>query len=275
MTVLLIRLAGPLQSWGSSSRFNQRGTEPFPTKSGVVGMIASALGMSRSESLERFEGLRFGVRADQPGSITSDFQTAHNDAGHSMPLSYRYYLQDSVFLAALESKDADELDEYRQALLRPYFQLFLGRRSCPPDGPIITRIVDASLEDALASAPWCATRSYQRWVRKNSRWYPSLLSGEMVVEPDGNHNEGSFADTLSDEPVSFDPRRRMWTSRRMVRLNQTVTFVPQEDCDAKDDFTADVNNMSKGSRAASPLGSRMEGDFFDVVAQSSKEKGGS
>ena len=42
MSVLLIRLKGPMQSWGSRSRFSLRSTEPYPTKSGVIGMIAAA-----------------------------------------------------------------------------------------------------------------------------------------------------------------------------------------------------------------------------------------
>ena len=42
--VLVLRLAGPLQSWGSSSRFTRRSTEAFPTKSGIVGLLAAAQG---------------------------------------------------------------------------------------------------------------------------------------------------------------------------------------------------------------------------------------
>ena len=40
MATLLLRLAAPLQAWGSSSKFNIRTTEREPTKSGVIGMIA-------------------------------------------------------------------------------------------------------------------------------------------------------------------------------------------------------------------------------------------
>ena len=53
MAVLLLKLAGPLQSWGSSSRFTERGTEHEPTKSGVVGLLAAALACV-SISQERF-----------------------------------------------------------------------------------------------------------------------------------------------------------------------------------------------------------------------------
>ena len=43
MATLLLRLAAPLQAWGSGSKFNIRLTEREPTKSGVVGMIAAAM----------------------------------------------------------------------------------------------------------------------------------------------------------------------------------------------------------------------------------------
>ena len=37
MATLLLRLAAPLQSWGSDSKFETRKTDREPTKSGVVG----------------------------------------------------------------------------------------------------------------------------------------------------------------------------------------------------------------------------------------------
>ena len=42
MSVLLLQLAGPLQSWGAASRFARRSTENAPTKSGLVGLLAAA-----------------------------------------------------------------------------------------------------------------------------------------------------------------------------------------------------------------------------------------
>lgn len=52
MSVLLLQLAGPLQSWGDSSRFVRRETRNEPTKSGVIGMLASAQGRTREDSIE-------------------------------------------------------------------------------------------------------------------------------------------------------------------------------------------------------------------------------
>ena len=115
MATLLLRLAAPLQSWGSDSKFETRKTDREPTKSGVVGLLAAALGLRRddTEGLARLNGLRFAVRADQEGSLLVDFHTAKSrDTSY---VTYRHYLQDAVFLAGLESED--------EALLRELWQL--------------------------------------------------------------------------------------------------------------------------------------------------------
>ena len=97
MATLLLRLAAPLQSWGSDSKFETRKTDREPTKSGVVGLLAAALGLRRddTEGLARLNGLRFAVRADQEGSLLVDFHTAKSrDTSY---VTYRHYLQDAVF----------------------------------------------------------------------------------------------------------------------------------------------------------------------------------
>ncbi|MDE5757234.1 MAG: type I-E CRISPR-associated protein Cas5/CasD, partial [Allobaculum sp.] len=100
MPTLLLRLAGPLQSWGTDSRFETRRTEKMPTKSGVIGMIASALGRNREENVFDLNELQFGVRIDQPGTIITDFHTAKKDSKTSY-ITKRYYLSDAVFLVGL------------------------------------------------------------------------------------------------------------------------------------------------------------------------------
>lgn len=220
MSVLLIRLAAPLQSWGSKSRFSIRGTESQPTKSGVIGMLTAALGMPRTASLARFDGLRFGVRADQPGVLLDDFQTAHNDDGDSMPLSHRHYLADAVFLAGLEDASEhghDRLSAYADALRAPYYPLYLGRRSCPPDGPVRAWVVDDTLENALRTTPWQATARHQAWSLRTARRFPQRLEAEILVEPNGSRQDFDVV-MLNDAPKSFDPRHREWAPRAMARL---------------------------------------------------------
>ena len=71
MGTLLLRLAAPLQSWGEDSKFETRRTRREPTKSGVIGLLAAALGRRRDEPLDDLRGLRFAVRVDQEGDCAS------------------------------------------------------------------------------------------------------------------------------------------------------------------------------------------------------------
>ncbi|MFC0530336.1 type I-E CRISPR-associated protein Cas5/CasD [Phytohabitans kaempferiae] len=213
MSVLLLRLAGPLQAWGSSSRFARRGTEVAPTKSGVIGLLAAAKGVRRTEPLTELLGLEFGVRLDQPGQILRDFQTARSlDGRQSAPLTYRFYLSDAVFLAAV-SGERELLHGLAEALNRPQFPLYLGRRSCPPVGPINLGVHDETLDDALKQWPWLA-----------AKWYRRKASHMVQLEIIRDARPGEpVTETMPDEPVSFDPAHRQHTWRSVVRLPVPVS----------------------------------------------------
>ena len=64
MNTLLLRLSGPMQSWGVQSRFGVRDTGLEPSKSGVIGLVCAAMGIPRSDdsSLAEVSRLRFGVQ---------------------------------------------------------------------------------------------------------------------------------------------------------------------------------------------------------------------
>ena len=74
MSTLLLRLAGPMQSWGTDSKFDVRRTQREPSKSGVIGLIAAALGIPRQdqEILHTLVSLRFGIRVDREGTMIRD-----------------------------------------------------------------------------------------------------------------------------------------------------------------------------------------------------------
>lgn len=210
---LVLRLAGPLQSWGGRSRFVRRETEQAPTKSGVIGLLAAARGLRRTDELTDFFGLRFGVRTDQPGRLVRDFQTARSlDGGRVMPLSYRYYLADAVFVAAIGG-DRTLLEGLEEAVRRPQFPLYLGRRSCPPAGPVSLGLRDADLRDVLIKEPWQASV----WHRRRVPADPVPLPVIRDADPDE-----SGAETMRDEPISFDPRRREYGWRSVVREQVSI-----------------------------------------------------
>ena len=81
---LLLRLEGPMQSWGYRSRFDYRDTALEPTRSGVIGLICAAMGIARGEDISRFDLIRrMGVRVDKEGrqvaAFTPDFYLPDQD----------------------------------------------------------------------------------------------------------------------------------------------------------------------------------------------------
>lgn len=203
MSTLLLRLAGPMQSWGTDSKFDIRRTGREPSKSGVIGLVAAAMGIRRQDraALQRLASLRFGVRVDQEGTVIRDYQTVQAEKPY---VTSRYYLADAVFVAGLESDDSALLEQIGQALQAPAFPLYLGRRSCPPVGRVLLEISEKSLEEALlVSAPPDATR---------------LILDAAKDEPGG---------LVRDVPVSFDPAQREYAFRRVTE--RTLRTAPEHD----------------------------------------------
>ena len=157
MATLLLRLAAPLQAWGSHSKFNIRSTEREPTKSGVVGMLAAALGIQRNDDpqkLEPLKALRFGIRVEREGKLLRDFHMVHEMTGKKdSHVTERFYLSDAVFMAALASENRAFLEQLAYALNHPVYPLFLGRRSCPPTLPVVLGIRDDALLNVLKTEP--------------------------------------------------------------------------------------------------------------------------
>jgi len=166
MSVLLLRLSGPLQSWGVQSRFDRRDTALEPTRSGVFGLLCAALGRPRTALLDDVAALRMGVRADQEGQLMVDFHTAGID-GHlendgtvntrNPIVSRRFYLADARFLVAVAGQDEGFLARLQQALHDPVWPLYLGRKAFVPGEPVWLKeglCPGAELLPALSRYPW-------------------------------------------------------------------------------------------------------------------------
>jgi CRISPR system Cascade subunit CasD len=170
MKTLYLRLEGPLQSWGERARWTVRDTASEPTKSGVMGLVACALGWGahRSRDLAALSRrLRMGVRCDRPGTLIRDYHTVCGGARSAdgkikrnqstkepeTVVSIRHYLADASFLVALQGTDS-ELSLIRDALADPVWPVFLGRRSCPPSVPVLAGVGDHDgLRAALGQGP--------------------------------------------------------------------------------------------------------------------------
>lgn len=167
--ILLLRLEGPLQSWGLRARWDVRDTGDEPSKSGLIGLLGCALGIPvndrRLEEMDR--QLNMGVRVENDGrkmvdyhTITGVLPTAEGGVKGSAEdpstiISPRAYLQDAAFLVALAGP-GELLSRYAEALVKPRWPVFLGRKSCPPVRPVLDELTDrySSLEDALTRHPW-------------------------------------------------------------------------------------------------------------------------
>ncbi|WNL38601.1 type I-E CRISPR-associated protein Cas5/CasD [Halomonas sp. PAMB 3232] len=203
MATLLFRLAGPMQSWGTQSRFDERDTQLEPSKSGVLGLVCAALGRDRAETIDDLAELRMGVRVDREGIPMRDYHTATGvvvastgkpDTGRTV-VSTRYYLADAVFLVGLEGS-AELLNGIHGALRAPHWPLCLGRKSFVPSQPIYLPdgLVQTDLMTALKTFPPLSSDVHE------SEWGDQ--SCRFVVEDSA---EGAVR---FDEPVAPFAERR-------------------------------------------------------------------
>jgi CRISPR system Cascade subunit CasD len=194
---LLFRLYGPMVSWGDIAVGERRASFAHPTKSAIVGILAAALGLRREEeSTHRAlaEFYAFAVRVDTPGMLLRDYHTAQVPpsglgrnrrkyftrkseldrarADLTTILSERDYRCDALFTVCVwtTSENAPfSLGQLAEALCRPAFTLYLGRKSCPPALPLRSQIVRASsLREAFAQSSFPDS---------------SFLSGLRITEP--------------------------------------------------------------------------------------------
>lgn len=215
MSTLLLRMSAPLQAWGYESKFETRRTSREPTKSGVIGLLASALGRSRDESVQDLNELSFGVRVDHEGELLHDYHTVKLNES-KIYVTHRYYLSDAVFLVGLESDKEELLQKLNNAVLNPAFPLFLGRRSCPPTLPLSLGIRECSLLEALQSEPWLISQYMQKKLKNRSNFKLRIITDSDPKD--------SRAVRQKDVAISFDPRKRQYGYRPIVE-HTPITMV--------------------------------------------------
>ncbi|MBD5430105.1 type I-E CRISPR-associated protein Cas5/CasD [Lactobacillus sp.] len=188
MKTATIRLTAPLQSYGNQADFNQRTTNYYPTKSAIIGMVAAALGYQRDNSrIEELNKLLVAVRIEQPSKMMTEFQTVEyhkSSTKTARKLTYRQFLQDAVFVVAIGSNDNQAIDQLINALKHPKFQLYLGRRSNPPAGPLkVDDFQDKNPIQVLEDLPWQASKWYQKKFPKKE--FTAKIIADAVLIPDG------------------------------------------------------------------------------------------
>jgi CRISPR system Cascade subunit CasD len=227
---LFLRLEGPLQAWGDQeSKFVIRRTAEAPTKSGVIGMLCAALGVSRPKAAEewlpKLGTLRMGVRIDAPGVRWWDYHTVGakmqmriaEGGDKTKPgamLTRREYLCDASFLVALQG-ESSLIAALAAALGDPQWTLYLGRKCCPPSRPLLEHPLGESrdLLSALISVPW------RRRLKEDPP--PQTLDCLLDWEPSSEQPEArDDALVWYDVPLTFDPPAHR--ARFVIRKTLTV-----------------------------------------------------
>lgn len=248
MRTLLLRLEGPMQSWGIQSRFSRRDTGLEPSKSGVIGLLCAAIGRPRDADLSDLASLRMGVRVDRPGTVQSDYHTVggsrgsdesaygvatFDDSKRRTAVTTRFYLADASFLVGVEASTPSQealLTLVNDALARPVWPLFLGRKAFVPAVPI--RLPDGwraqSLEEALENYPWLTARDGEQEIRVPQ-------SARLVIEVNESTNESRM-----DVPVSFQPLDRRYQSRFVY-----TTFIDRTPDAVASDSSEHVNDAEE------------------------------
>lgn len=170
---LVLRLEGALQSWGEDAKWDYRDTASMPSKSGIVGLLACAMGLERnSPEIARLSAaLTVAVRADRPGERVVDFHTVTGDPlmnaegkrrslGDTI-ITRHVYLQDASFLVALETDEA-WYQRILAGLNAPKWCIYLGRKNCIPSRPVLEDPQPAygSLLELIQKYPACSRPKY-------------------------------------------------------------------------------------------------------------------
>lgn len=183
---LILRLDGPMQAWGTHTFEDFRPSNLYPTRSGLLGLLAACLGIERKDLDGQSwlaASIEFSVRVDteverlgreksatKPGVKLPDFHTVMDarkvdgKANKFPVVSRREYLFDAAFTVAVGEKAQAHytLEQLVEALRRPCYTPTLGRRSCPPTRPLLDGdpIEAANAVEALRQASGCGNLIY-------------------------------------------------------------------------------------------------------------------
>lgn len=174
MNYLVFRLYGAMASWGEAAVGGDRPTALHPTRSALLGLLCAALGIKRTEE-ERIQQLNeqvnVAIKQYSPGVLQRDYHTAQVPSEDKKRILYtrkdelsavarnklntvlsnRDYRVEGLWVVAISLAENNDytLEQLQQALLRPKFTLYLGRKSCPLAAPLQPVLVDGELKQAL------------------------------------------------------------------------------------------------------------------------------
>ena len=149
-------------AFGDLAGHERRGSGEWPARSAVLGLVAAALGVPRDDTSaqEALRNWRVAVSVLSRGTAFRDFHTVQTvpnarirrpatrrealealKSGDNPLVTWRGYRTDCAFGVALWGHSG--FDKVRQALERPNFVPYLGRKSCPLSAPMAPQVIEA------------------------------------------------------------------------------------------------------------------------------------
>ena len=197
----------PLQSWDVGSRHSDRGTLPAPTRSGVLGIIAAAMGLDKNDPnelfhLQRLQVLEMEIFLMKPHRVLRDYHIAQDcrqadgKIKKNSVVTHRSYLEEAQFLICLSCDDEALLHSLDESLKNPVWGGWLGRKSCIPASPLYLGMFSSNND----------VKNHITKFRPGIIWNSCGLLRELKM---GKNESPSFSECLmsiDDVPISFGKR---------------------------------------------------------------------
>lgn len=227
---LVFTLEARLASFGDLAGHERRGSDTWPGRSALIGLLGAALGTRRDDvaGQEALRGLSFAVAAYDTGTPLRDYhtvQTVHQkvkrpttraaalaearrrDALNTM-ITLRDY-RSGVLYAVAAWGGPVPLERLKAALERPHFTLWLGRKSCPLSAPVMAGTVVA--DDPVAALTHAALPPWRR-SKDGASPAPRFIASDVFP---GIDDRASSVEWRHDEPLD---RGRWHFAAREVRF---------------------------------------------------------
>ncbi|KEQ16234.1 type I-E CRISPR-associated protein Cas5/CasD [Endozoicomonas numazuensis] len=257
MNYLLFRLYGPMASWGEIALGENRHSASYPGKSAILGLLGAALGIRRGDESSQqalAQDYSIAVKQVSAGGFLMDYHTAQAPKNEAKGfhfrtrrdeivlgkkplgtvLSSREYRTDALAIVAIRASEQAywSLQQLQQALLKPMFHLYLGRKACPLAAPLQPELMEAegflkALTDYQPKE--LLSREYdwatdERFLKKDNAchyyWQGKLTD---FAQPDEVPASQVHQLVRHDQPLSrrrwqFQPRKEnLWLQQLTVR----------------------------------------------------------
>lgn len=224
---LVLRLYGPMASWGELAVGEQRPSAAYPSRSALLGLLGAALGLRRDDDVGQTalaHGYYFGVKLLAAGLPLRDYHTVQRP---DLPKKFSYatrrqemrdpyklntiltsreYRCDSfATIAVVAAPNAPySLAELAQAIREPVFVPYLGRKSCPLALPLDPKLdpfesLKAALDSRDAESLVPLRSSPTLWLDEKARYFWDSRIAESGLNV-------SLQQTRHDQPIS----RQRW-----------------------------------------------------------------